>query len=98
MFNEENELDFDENAAIEDDEADEENGLGERERIIPDINLFRAFTRKRTILTMQSINERRQFCLHFFIKISFSYRQVIFAFSVKSDLIIKGIYDQHIQH
>jgi len=62
MFNEENELDFDENAAIEDDEADEENGLGERERIIPDINLFRAFTRKRKIIN---------FCFNNLIQLSF---------------------------
>ena len=62
MFNEENELDFDENAAIEDDEADEENGLGERERIIPDINLFRVFTRKRKIIN---------FCFNHLIQLSF---------------------------
>ena len=62
MFNEENELDFDENAAIEDDEVDEQNGLGERERIIPDINLFRAFTRKRKIIN---------FCLNNLIQLSF---------------------------
>ena len=62
MFNEENELDFDENAAIEDDEADEENGLGERERIIPDINLFRVFTRKRKFIN---------FCFNNLIQLSF---------------------------
>lgn len=75
-------------------------GLGKKTffRIFLRVYISEIIIGKFIISAFHTVYKHLQFILHFFVKIPFPHQKIIFTLFIKSQLIIKGIDNQQIQH